>query len=154
MSGDGVDQRRGHFDRPQVGEQAEALAKASRPCSGRTFAFGSSHFGPPTAPKQTASARSAIASVSGGRRRAVGVGSAAPPIGNSGQVEAMGEARLDRAQHLDRFGHRLGPDAVAGGRGSPSPPRGLSIVAATAQARQQVRPWPTGRHGLCGPYER
>src|SRR6185437_11092854 len=31
-----------------------ALRIASRPCSGRTLAFGSDHFGPPTAPSSTA----------------------------------------------------------------------------------------------------
>ena len=34
-----------------------ALRIASSPCSGRTFAVGLSHFGPPTAPSSTASAR-------------------------------------------------------------------------------------------------
>ena len=38
---------------------------ASSPCSGRTLARGSSHFGPPTAPQSTASARSAASIVSG-----------------------------------------------------------------------------------------
>ena len=45
---------------------------ANSACSGRTFAFGSSHFGPPTAPRKTASAP-AHADVLGTDRHAVGV---------------------------------------------------------------------------------
>src|SRR5690606_28448510 len=43
-----------------------ALRIASRPCSGRTVALGSDHFGPPTAPSSTASARLQASSVAGG----------------------------------------------------------------------------------------
>src|ERR1022692_1226924 len=59
---------------------------ASSPCSGRTLARGSSHFGPPTAPSSTASAARATSSVSGGSADPV-ASMAAPPMRASRSVK-------------------------------------------------------------------
>ena len=45
----------------RLANRPNALRSPKRPCSGRTLAAGLDHFGPPTAPKSTASARSAQA---------------------------------------------------------------------------------------------
>ena len=58
------------------------LRIASNPCSGRTLARGSSHFGPPTAPRSTASACCASSSVAGGSAEPV-ASMAAPPMSAS-----------------------------------------------------------------------
>jgi len=52
---------------------------ASRPCSGLIFAFGSDHFGPPTAPSNTASLSRQLAMVSSGNGLLT-ESIAAPPI--------------------------------------------------------------------------
>jgi hypothetical protein len=61
--------------------------------SGRTVALGSSHFGPPTAPKRTA------------REAADGLFFV---------VEFVAEALFDAGEDFNRFGHDLWADAVAG----------------------------------------
>src|SRR5690606_17294920 len=50
----------------RLANRPSALRIASSPCSGRTFAFGSDHFGPPTAPSRIASALRAASSVAAG----------------------------------------------------------------------------------------
>jgi len=44
------------FTGRMLANRPRALRIASSPCSGRTLALGSSHFGPPTAPRRMAEA--------------------------------------------------------------------------------------------------
>jgi hypothetical protein len=80
------------------------LRSASSPRSGRCAGASASHFGPPTAPSSTASAREQSASVSSGSGAPV-ASIALPPIAAS---------RSDGLEHAHHLAHHLRPDAVAG----------------------------------------
>ena len=103
-------QRRGrrergvHAHRTQVREEAEALAEPEQALLGPdVFAFGSSHFGPPTAPSSTASQRfahaSSVASAAADRRPA---SMAMPPMQVLVERELVIEARGDGLEDLTR----------------------------------------------------
>ena len=99
--------------RPQLAYRPSARRRPSRPCSGRTFAVGSSHLGPPTAPSSTASARWHACSVSSGSAEPV-ASMAAPPMRCASNASGRPSCSRDRLQHDARRAHHLGPDAVAG----------------------------------------
>ena len=91
-----------------------ALRMASRPCSGRLAA--PSHFGPPTAPRNTA--WDGEAGVAGGDRAGARPWRRSPrrrdqPYSAKAQVAVEAVARRP-LQHPSRGDRHLGPDAVAG----------------------------------------
>ena len=98
----------------RLAKRPSALRSARSPCSGRTVADGSSHFGPPTAPSRIASAARADVEVLVADGRAVRVdGDAADE--HLGPVDREAEALARGVE--DALGRRddLGPDAVAAG---------------------------------------
>ena len=98
-----------------------ARRRPRSPCSGRTSARGSSHFGPPTAPRSTASALSHAASVEGGSGLPV-ASIAAPPMSVLRERERHDRTAPPRARA--RAGPGRPPRARSrhppGGRCSPS----------------------------------
>ena len=90
------------------------------PCSGRTVAFGSDHFGPPTAPNKMAALSSQLEIVSGGNGSPV-ASMAAPPISCSLKLNVCPcrEAMVSRI---------LRPSSVTSG---PIPSPGRSVIRAS-----------------------
>ena len=78
LDGRGIEHRRMRNHGAQIGEQSERLAQLQQALFGAHFGFGSDHFGPPTAPNKTASARRHSASVAAGSASPV-ASMAAPP---------------------------------------------------------------------------
>ena len=104
-------------------------AAPSRPCSGRGLA-GSvvSHFGPPTAPSSTASARVQAASTSS-------VSAIAVRVDRGAAEDVLLDLDLGTAaEHLERRAHHLRPDAVARQRHDPRHRRAANLPAAVLGA--------------------
>ena len=96
-----------------MANSSNRLRSASSPSSGRTGAVGSDHFGPPTAPRKSAVARSHSASVAAGSGLTGRVDRVAADRALD-EVEAKAARRGDRFEHAATLGDHLGPDAVAG----------------------------------------
>ena len=106
------------------------LRMASNPCSGRTLALGSSHFGPPTAPSSTASAPRHSSSVSSGS--AVPVWSIAqPPIRASRVTKTCPQRLGDRGQDSVACATTSGP--------IPSPGRTATTARMSERRTYSVR---------------
>ena len=110
-----VHQRRLHARRA-AGWRTCRAPRAGRewPARAARSAFGSSHFGPPTAPNSTASLRLARRERLVAQRRAIARRSPRRRPGRRSARSVCADARLDGPQHLDRLGDDLRPDPVAG----------------------------------------
>ena len=116
----------------RLANRPSALRMPSSPCSGRTFAVGLSHLGPPTAPSSTASLHWHKKTVSGGS--GCPVASIAQPPRNSEPNTNSWPKRLPMASNT------LTASAVTSG---PMPSPGKSaIVAFIGRGSLHRRQWP------------
>ncbi len=97
----------------RLAKRPSALRIAKRPCSGRTLARGSSHFGPPTAPSSTASAaRADLQRLRRQRRAGLVDGDAADE--RVLQREGVSPLLADRRQHTPGLIDDFRADSVTG----------------------------------------
>ena len=113
LSGDASTSGRWAVIGRRLANSSSSLRIRNRPASGRVFARGSSHFGPPTAPSKIACAERHSASVALGQRIAELIDRAAADR-TGHKVEIVMKSLGHGPQHAFGLSHDLRPDAIAG----------------------------------------